>query len=294
MSSLIRVGLPAAVGAAAWGLARQARTATVRARLRPQDERTTSWLPAAVRVPLGRHLGRAGLRTDPAEAVQMWAIVTAAAVVISVPLGPSFVIAVLVGAVVAPLVAMVLTRDRGRRRFELALPDALRSMAADVRAGSTLRHAIERVSTSRSAVAADFGRIDARLQLGASIEDALRPWLIERPTASVGVVVGALGCVDAVGGTPGPALDGLATSLSDRAAVAAEARAQSAQARISALVVGVAPVAYLAFSAAIDTSAMAALLERPVSRACFVVAVVLDLLAVWWMRHILRDPEATP
>ncbi len=291
MPSLIRVGVPAVVGAAAWALARQARTATVRDRLRAHDVRTTSWLPAAVRAPLLRSLERAGVQTEPVIAVQVWAIAVGAAIAISLPFGATFVIVVALVALVGPPAALFSARHRGRRRFDLALPDALRSLAADVRAGATLRGAIGRVSTSPSAVAPDFARIAARLRLGASVTDALHPWVVERSNASVRVVVGALGCVDAVGGAPGPALEGLAASLSDRVAVAAEARAQSAQARISAIVVGLAPLGYLVFSAAIDAAAVRALIERPLSRVCFLIAIGLDLLAVEWMRRIVRDPE---
>ncbi len=92
MPSLIRVGVPAVVGAAAWALARQARTATVRDRLRAHDVRTTSWLPAAVRAPLLRSLERAGVQTEPVIAVQVWAIAVGAAIAISLPFGATFVI----------------------------------------------------------------------------------------------------------------------------------------------------------------------------------------------------------
>jgi tight adherence protein B len=197
--------------------------------------------------------------------------------------------AVVVG--VCPPAAVMLLRRRAEGQFEAALPGALRSIAADVRAGATVRAAIERLALTPSPVAADFDRVRRRLELGAGLAGAVEPWIVDRPSSSVRVVVGALSCTDEVGGSAATALDGVAASLSDRLAVAAEARAQSAQARVSAIVVGAAPLGYLAFAAASDRDAISDLISRPIGRMCVTGAVLLDVLAVVWMRRIVRTPE---
>ena len=108
-------------------------------------------------------------------------------------------------------------------------------------------------------LAPDFARIDARLLLGAPIADALRTWARERDAPGVDVAAGALAMCATVGGRAADALDGVASSLRDRGAVVAEARALSAQARMSALVVGGTPFLYVGWSALADRQALHAL-----------------------------------
>ena len=69
----------------------------------------------------------------------------------------------------------------------------------------------------------------------------------------------------------------------------AEAHALSAQARLSAVVVGAAPLGYLAFSAMVDPRAVTALIDTGVGRVCLVVGLGLEGLAALWIRRILRS-----
>ena len=96
----------------------------------------------------------------------------------------------------------------------------------------------------------------------------------------------------AVGGASADALDGLASSLRDRLAVASEAQALSAQARMSAIVVSGAPVAYIGWSAIIDPHSLHVLVGSTVGRSCLVTGVALEALGAWWMRAIVRSGSA--
>ena len=92
-------------------------------------------------------------------------------------------------------------------------------------------------------LASDLRRMSARLRLGAPLVDALGAWADERPVAGVRAAAGALTLVTTVGGSAAGPLEGLAASLRADDAAAGEARALSAQARVSAAVVGLAPLA---------------------------------------------------
>jgi tight adherence protein B len=91
-----------------------------------------------------------------------------------------------------------------------------------------------------------------------------------------------------VGGRAADALDGLATSLRNRLAVDAEARALSAQARMSAMIVGGAPLAYIVWSALTGGEALHALVGTPTGRACIVTGLLLEGIGAWWMHRIIR------
>jgi Flp pilus assembly protein TadB len=67
-----------------------------------------------------------------------------------------------------------------------------------------------------------------------------------------------------------------------------EAHALSAQARLSAFVVGGAPVAYLVFVSLTDPGSLDALLATNAGRACLVVGLALEGLAGLWMRALLK------
>ena len=92
-----------------------------------------------------------------------------------------------------------------------------------------------------------------------------------------------------MGGRSADALDGLATSLRDRLGVAAEARALSSQARMSAIVVGGAPVAYIVWSAVVDPHALQVLTGTLFGRVCLGLGLGLEVLGGWWMRSIVRS-----
>ena len=140
-------------------------------------------------------------------------------------------------------------------------------------------------------LAPDLARAQARAALGVSLTDALAAWPGERPLPSVRAVAGSLAVASTIGGRAADALDGLAASLRERIGAIAEARALSAQSRMSAVIVGVAPLGYLLFSAALDPSSVDVLVTTHVGRVCLVAGIVCEALAALWMRRILRGGE---
>jgi tight adherence protein B len=179
---------------------------------------------------------------------------------------------------------------RGRRRdarLVAALPSALEAVAAGLRGGLGLAEALERAAAAPGPLASDLARLADRAPGGAGLAAALAGWAMERPLPEVRVVAGALQVALTAGGPTAAGLEGLAEGLRDRRAVIEEARALAAQARLSALVVGAAPVASLPVSISVDGRVLAALTHGP-GRACFVGGLALQALAAVWMRRILR------
>ena len=175
-----------------------------------------------------------------------------------------------------------------RRLIGASVPITIDGIASELRAGGTIATAVSGIAWSDGVLAPDFARIDARLLLGAPIAEAFRTWARERDAPGVDVAAGALAMCATVGGRAADALDGVASSLRDRGAVIAEARALSAQARMSALVVGGTPFLYVGWSALADRQALHALLGTPTGRACVALGIGLEAVGVWWMRRILR------
>jgi tight adherence protein B len=237
---------------------------------------------------------RAGFTTDPATVAVWWAGAVAAAAIL---LGTVDVRLGTIGALgvgVAGLVFGVARTRRTRAALRAALPTFVRTVAAELRIGGTVTTALERVAAHPGPLAADCRSVVGRLHLGAPLVSALAWWADEYDDSDIRAVVGALSVATSVGGPAAAALDGLATSLADRIAVQAEARAHSAQARSSAFVVVSAPFGYLVFASIADRRAISVLVATPIGVTCLGVSTVLDLVALWWIRALLRSASGAP
>ena len=269
-------------------LVRAARRAESGARVQHLRSRTPRRLPTRARVPLERALRAADLDLDPETAVVVWlggaigaaVLGSAFAGGLSVPAG----LAVLAGGPVA----LRFARGRRERRFAAALPVALEQVAAELRGGGTVGTAVDRLAAGDGPVADDLRRVQTRTRLGLGLPSALAAWPPDHDVPCVRAAAGALAVATTVGGRAADALDGLAASLRSRLDAAAEARALSAQARLSAVVVGVAPIGYLAFSTVVDPRSATTLVGTSTGRVCLVLGLACEALAVLWIRRIVR------
>jgi tight adherence protein B len=273
-------------------LARAARRSTASERLRRLAERRRWRLPTRARSWAVRALADADVGLDPEAACELWFGGAVAATLVAVGLGGGLALPTALIALAAGPVGLRVAKGRAQRRFVAALPGGLEQVAAALRGGAAPAEAIGDLADGAGPLAADLRRVRARAALGLGLSDALAAWPAERGLASVRAAAGALALATSVGGRASDALDGLAASLRARIGLVAEARALSAQARLSAVVVGAAPAAYLAFSALVDPGSVRALVETAAGRVCLVLGLVLDAVAVAWMRHLVRDEDA--
>lgn len=252
-----------------------------------------SWrLPRRPREYLVRALSDAAVDLEPESACELWAAGTAALAVLTLAVAPGMVaITVLVG-VVSGVVGLRVARHRARSRFLAALPGALEHVAAAMRGGASVHDAVAALADGGGPVSPDLQRVRARAELGLGLAEALATWPTERPLLAVRAAAGGLAVAASVGGASADAIDGLATSLRERLGAAREALALSAQARLSAIVVGAAPIGYLLLSALADPDSIAVLFATGTGQACLLVGVALEALAVVWMRRILREAGA--
>ena len=248
-------------------------------------------LPARPRAWCVRALEDAAFDVEPEGACEIWLASIVGIVLVAAALAPSLVPIAAVLAVIAGPIALHIARGRARQRFLAALPRALEQIATGLRGGAAITETLDALAQERGPLAGDLRRLRARASLGPGLSHALNAWPDERDVTSVRAAAGALAIANTVGGPAANALDGLAESLRQRQGAAAEARALSAQARLSAIVVGAAPVAYLAFSALVDSDSLRVLLATGAGRTCLVLGLVLETLAVVWMRRIVRSDE---
>ena len=246
-------------------------------------------VPGRWRAPLERALLDADVALEPESAVECWTIAVAGVGLLFAAVAPGMAVPAALAVVVAGPVGLRLARSRRERRFAVGLPAALEQVAAELRGGGTVAAAVERLSESGGAVAVDFRRVHVRTRLGLPLADALAGWPPEHDVPGVRAAAGALSVAAALGGPAAEAIDGLAASLRHRLDAAAEAHSLSAQARLSAVVVGAAPLGYLAFSSLVDPGSVTVLVSTGVGRVCLVVGLGLEVLAALWIRRIVRS-----
>jgi tight adherence protein B len=181
-------------------------------------------------------------------------------------------------------------RRRRDRALVAGLPDVLDRVAGGLRAGAAPIVALADAAGSADLpepLAADLGLVVERAgDLG--LGPALAAWAAARPLPAVAAVAAALEVTVAAGGPAVPALEGLAAGLRDRHDAAGEVAALSAQARVSAVVVGAAPGVSLGLSLLADRRVAPTLVGTTPGRACLLAGIALEALAAVWMCRIVR------
>jgi tight adherence protein B len=206
-------------------------------------------------------------------------------------LAPALVVPAVGGVIVAGPVAVRLRSQHAARAARAALPGVLDHVVAQLRAGGTVIDALQDGAARPGPLRLDFVRMAARLAIGASLEEVMEQWVIERPISGVRAIAGALCMVAAMGGSAATALEGVVQSLRDDDAALGEAKALSSQARVSAVVVGAAPLAYLVFATAADPASSRVLISTGPGLVCLTLGLSLEVLAAIWMRALVGDPR---
>lgn len=184
-------------------------------------------------------------------------------------------------------------RWRARRlqeRRDRQLPEALERMAAATRAGRSLAAAVGEVAhTTAPPLGDELRALAAELDGGLPVEAAVAartgigPSSSDRDLALAALALGAR-----AGGEVGRALDRVAATLRERRELRGEARALATQARASAGVLTVAPLAFTVLVSAVEPGAIAFLLTTPAGWGCLGIGLALDAAGALWMARTVE------
>ena len=202
----------------------------------------------------------------------------------------------MISAMVAVLVALISTRvGRGlrasprrpserRRRSPARSPDyasLLDGIARQVRSGASLPSAvIDEIDRS-----SPFLPVLHRLDIGDSLTDALKA--IDTDHGDLALTVHALSAAAHLGGPIAATLDEAASVLRERAAARAERRAHGSQARISARVLTIVPIAFAMWSATASQRTRDVYISSAAGGVCAICGLVLNLAGWRWMKRII-------
>lgn len=249
-----------------------------------------SVFPARASRSLAASLSRADLDITPEAAVKWWALALVTVVWCALLLAPPLLVPGVIGSAIGGPVFLRLRSHHADRAARAALPGALDHVVAQLRSGGTVIEAVQIAAARPGPLRPDFSRMNARLALGASLDEVLQQWATERPVPGVRGAAGSLSMVTTMGGSAAHALEGLVQSLRNDDAAMGEAKALSSQARISAVVVGAAPLIYLVFATATDPASSRVLVSTTVGQVCLTLGLGLEVLAALWMRALVGSP----
>jgi tight adherence protein B len=206
-----------------------------------------------------------------------------------VAIGPHAAVALAALAAAGPVRARVGRRTGLRRRREQQLPAALDRLAAALRTGSSLTTALDEVGRAlEPPLGPELATLAREASHGRPLRQVLDGWSAGHDDPGTRLAAAALVLATVVGSAPARAIDGVAATLRERHDLTAERRALAAQARISALVLSVAPVAFAALLVMADTAAAQFLVGTPAGWACLAAGVGLDATGAWWMARLSR------
>lgn len=201
--------------------------------------------------------------------------------------GPPAVLALVAVVAGLPVQARLRRRNERRRRRDAQLPTALDRLAAALRTGASLTTALDEVGASlEPPLGPELAALAHDAARGRPIRDVLDGWVAQHDDAGTRLAASALVLATLVGSAPARAIDGVAATVRERLDLAHERRALAAQARTSALVLSVAPVAFAALLILGDTAAAAFLLGSPAGWLCLTLGCGLDAAGIWWMTRL--------
>ena len=169
-----------------------------------------------------------------------------------------------------------------------AVLDALSTICETLRSGGSLDLGLAAAGRDvAEPVGSAFLRMRERLTLGRSFHEALAAWEREVGGDEALLLGSALRMHHRSGGSLTTVLESLAVSIRDRLDVAAEVRSLTAQARLSAWVVGSLPVGFLAFLALVSGPDFLRVFATSLGAALLIVGSGLQVAAAVWIRRIL-------
>ena len=180
--------------------------------------------------------------------------------------------------------------QRRRRQRDAQLPDALDRLAAGLRGGHAIGPALRELAGATSApLGAELRSLATALDHGVPVAAALDRWAAHRDaSADVRLVAAALKLGAHAGGEVARAVDQISTTLRERRELQGEVRALATQARTSAAVLAIAPLAFTVLVSTIEPRAVGFLVTTPLGLVCLVLGLGLEALGAVWMNQITR------
>jgi tight adherence protein B len=187
---------------------------------------------------------------------------------------------------------VMLALHRRRRRLacmERQLPDALDLLCRALRAGHALPSALRMAAEEGAApLAGEFRILVDEVGYGAALPEALRRMAARNPGGDIGCFVVAVLIQRDTGGKLAELLASIAALVRERQALRGQVRVATAEARLSAWILGLLPFVLAAALHAAHPGFISLLWTDPLGRRLLAAVLALLVIGLGWMRMLVR------
>ena len=240
---------------------------------------------------LARYIEQSGVNILAHRLVALAILCAAAATVIASAFTDSLVLTLLAlaGGGAAPFMYVSRVRRNRLDKFEEQLPDAIDVMKRAMRAGHPFNSCLKLVAEDMDEpIAREFELTFADVNYGNDLRRALLGMLMRVPSTNLMAVVTAVLIQKETGGNLAEIFERISQVIRSRFRFGRRVRTLSAEGRLSAWILTLVPMILFGVLWVTTPDYLPPLLENPTGQKMLVFAVVMMVVAVYWMRKIIR------
>ena len=267
----------------------------------PEDSALQSAKTAAAKVlkrnkgleaKIAQRLEGAGSKWRPAEWLLFHAGVFLVSSIVGLLLGGGDLIIgllfIVLGAI-GPWFYLGIRRKNRKKKFERALPDTLQLMSGSLAAGLSLAQSVDTiVREGTEPIAGEFRKVLVETRLGLSLETALQGVADRFQSKDFEWVVMAINIQRQVGGNLAELLNTVANTMREREYIRRQVAALAAEGKLSAMVLGGLPPAFLLYLVLANRSYVMVLFTTPMGIAMLIGGAMILSVGIFWMSRIVK------
>lgn len=193
------------------------------------------------------------------------------------------------GLATAPYMKLTIDKSRRLTKFEEQLPDALTVMARALRAGHPFSGALHLVGQElQPPVSHELGKTFTEINYGGDVRTALAGLLDRVPSITVMAFVSSVLIQRETGGNLAELLDRLAAVVRSRFRFHRRVRTLSAEGKMAAWILALMPFGLAGVLSLVNPGFLPMLTGDPTGRKLVMVAFVLMVAGILWMRRVVR------
>ena len=193
------------------------------------------------------------------------------------------------GGAFGPWMYLGYKRKRRKKKFEAALPETLQLMSGSLAAGLSLAQSVDTiVREGTEPIAGEFRKVLVETRLGLSLETALQGIADRFQSKDFDWVVMAINIQRQVGGNLAELLNTVAATMREREYIRRQVAALAAEGKLSAMVLGGLPPAFLVYLLLANHDYVMVLFTTPMGIAMLVGAAMILSVGIFWMSRIVK------
>lgn len=183
-----------------------------------------------------------------------------------------------------PRLSVIWAKRQRMRLFEAQLPDALMSVSASIKAGSSLSNALAAlVAHALPPLSQEFAVVNRQVRLGAAPADAFQQLSSRLGGATLELLALTLRVAMQTGGPLAAMLEQTAKTMQENQQIKSRLSAMTAQGWMQAWVMASMPLALMGALGMMDPNFSDALLNTSEGHAVLVVLAFFEALGFWWL-----------